>query len=128
MRFERYDGFRLLNCRGNKEKMKSVVSEWEEYRHLSEDTYDILTVMLNNEELLLKKQEVCTEGGFDMCQAIKGLIEDGKKEGIKEGEFRLVQLGKILVESGRSDELGRIMLDQTYREKLYQEFKLLPSV
>ncbi|MDD6614538.1 MAG: hypothetical protein PUF13_00310 [Lachnospiraceae bacterium] len=116
--------FRLLQCRGEKEKLHSVVKSRDEYSHLPEDAYDVLTLFLSDKRLELKKEEVYIKerGEYDMCQALTELIEDGKQEGIKEGENRLLNLQKILIAAGKMDELSQVILDETYRQKMYQEY------
>lgn len=120
--------FRLLQCRGDKEKLYAVVRDREEYSHLPEDTYDVLTLFLSDKRLELKKEEayIKERGEYNMCQALTELIEDGKqegiKEGIKEGENRLLELQKILLASGKMDELNQVILNQSYREKMYIKY------
>lgn len=123
------DVFRLLKYRGDKEKMYAAVKERDEYRHLSEDTYDVLALLLGDSRLPMKKEKVYLgeEGGYDMCQALTELYEDWKNEGIEEGERRLLELGGMLISAGRDDELIRIFTDEGYREKLNLEFDLLKS-
>lgn len=121
---------RLLKCRGDKEKMYAAVSNCEEYRHLSEETYDVLSVLLGDDRLPVKKEAagVKGEGGYDMCKALTELYEDGikegRKEGLKEGELRFSRLCEILIHAGKESELKRIVKDPSYREQLYQEYGL----
>ena len=49
----------------------------------------------------------------------------GRTEGRKEGENRFARLVQILMESGRNEELKRVVSDQNYREKMYMEADLL---
>ena len=51
-------------------------------------------------------------------------LTEGKQLGIKEGEQRLLKLYQLLLESGRNEDLNRILSDKTYREQLYQENNL----
>ena len=51
-------------------------------------------------------------------------LAEGKQLGIKEGEQRLIKLQQLLLESGRNEDLGRILSDESYREQLYQENNL----
>lgn len=70
------------------------------------------------------------EGGMvDMCEAIKGLIEEGKiegikegkKEGIKEGESYINRLNSILLDAERLDDLAKATKDHEYQKKLIRE-------
>lgn len=122
---------RLLKCRGDKEKMYSIVREREEYQHLAEDTYDVLVLLLGEKKLSIKKEKVYSDekGGYDMCQALKELIEDGRKEGrregIKEGEGRMLRLLRILDSSGRYEELSRALNDDKFRLELCTEYGII---
>ena len=48
--------------------------------------------------------------------------EEGRAEGLVEGEARLAKLIEALIGSGRSDELGRVAADPAYRESLFKKF------
>lgn len=48
-------------------------------------------------------------------------FEEGHKEGREEGQKRLLRLQKLLIDTGRANELIRVIDDQAYREQLYQE-------
>ncbi len=50
---------------------------------ISEDTYETIAEYLGEPELLENKAE--TEGGGNMCEAIRALVEDGRQEGRQEG-------------------------------------------
>lgn len=50
--------------------------------------------------------------------------EAGLKEGREEGELRLLELMQILTNSGRSEDISRIVTDAEYREQLYRENRL----
>ena len=47
--------------------------------------------------------------------------EEGRKEGIEEGQDKLARLLQTLIDDGRGEELGCVLSDHEYREKLYQE-------
>lgn len=56
--------------------------------------------------------------------AYKNGHEDGRREGCKEGEQRLAQLLKFLMDAGRNGDVSRALSDVSYREQLYQENNL----
>ena len=70
-------------------------------------SFDLITVMSDSGELRKRKKECKTEnGGVNMCQAIKEMVEDGKALGRSEG----IELGRSEgIALGRSEgiELGR---------------------
>ena len=50
--------------------------------------------------------------------------ERGEKRGVKRGENRLNDLNECLVKDGRIDDLKKAIVDEIYREKLYEEYHL----
>ena len=50
--------------------------------------------------------------------------ERGEKRGVKRGENRLNELNECLVKDGRIDDLKKAIVDEIYREKLYEEYHL----
>ena len=52
--------------------------------------------------------------------AYKNGFEEGREEGCAEGQNRLLRLQKFLIDTGRANELIRVIDDQAYREQLYQ--------
>ena len=58
----------------------------ESFEQLSEDAYDIITVMSGSKELEAVKETYREKGEkINMCEAIRGMIEDGRIEGKLEG-------------------------------------------
>ena len=57
-------------------------------------------------------------------QHMKSEREWAYKNGREEGEHRLLQLLQSLMDTGRSEDLSRVLSDSTYREQLYQENNL----
>lgn len=56
--------------------------------------------------------------------AYKNGFEEGREEGCAEGQNRLLRLQKFLIDTGRANELIRVIDDQAYREQLYQELSV----
>ena len=48
----------------------------------------------------------------------------GEARGIKKAENRLNDLYESLMKDNRLDDLKKAIVDETYREKLYEEYKL----
>ncbi|MBO5304006.1 MAG: Rpn family recombination-promoting nuclease/putative transposase [Lachnospiraceae bacterium] len=61
---------------------------------------------------------------YDEEEHMKLEREFGYKEGIKEGENRLVKLLQCITADKRDKETNRILADAEYREKLYKEYKI----
>ena len=57
-------------------------------------------------------------------QHLKNEREQAYQNGHKDGESRLANLLQILTDTGRSDDINRIITDQTYREQLYLEYNI----
>lgn len=58
---------------------------------VSEDTCETIAEYLGEPELL--KKGTGAEGGRDMCEAIRALVEDGRNEGMREGRREGMQEG-----------------------------------
>lgn len=81
--------FGFIQFSGDKEAERSYVfGHQESFERLDEDAYDVITVMAKSKELEEVKEK-CREKGdkINMCEAIRGMIEDGRSEGIKEGKM-----------------------------------------
>lgn len=64
-----------------------------------------------------------------MCELFDQYIRQGRTEGIAEGERkgenRFAKLVQVLMDDGRTDDIRRVVSDQSYRERLYVEVGLL---
>ena len=65
---------------------------------VSEDTCGTIAEYLGEPELL--KKGTGAEGGRDMCEAIRALVEDGRNEGMREGRREGMQEG---MQEGRQE-------------------------
>lgn len=62
---------------------------------VSEDTCGTIAEYLGEPELLKKGSGA--EGGRDMCEAIRALVEDGRNEGMREGRQEGIELAKRVI-------------------------------
>ena len=62
---------------------------------VSEDTCETIAEYLGEAELL--KKGTGAEGGRDMCEAIRALVEDGRNEGMREGRQEGIELAKRVI-------------------------------
>ena len=62
---------------------------------VSEDTCETIAEYLGEPELL--KKGTGAEGGRDMCEAIRALVEDGRNEGMREGRQEGIELAKRVI-------------------------------
>lgn len=77
--------------------------------------------------LVQSRSEVCsmllTE--YDAKKHMRITYEEGREEGLEQGEERMLRLVQILIETGNADELNRIAADKKYREQQYKKNGLL---
>ena len=113
--------FELLPLRKDKKRLLEKLTEDEAYSHMDEDSLEFLSVVMDNPAIwknrykykknVVDVSEVVTEEQeeYDMCQAIRELIEDGKQEGIKVGIEQGMEQG---IEQGieQGVKLGKLML------------------
>ena len=114
--------FGFLQRESNKEALKAYVNRHKAvFGNLSDDAYDMISVMTHSDELMERRDDCEQEDRGDMCQAIKEMIEDGRQEGRLEGRQEGI---KAFIES--CQELG-ISKEDTLR-KLQEKFALEESV
>ena len=79
--------FGFLKRDKDKEELFAYVEENEGvFSRLKESTYNLLSVMSRCRRLKQVKKKVKKEGAYDMCEAIEGIYQDGKREGKREGQ------------------------------------------
>lgn len=71
---------------------------------------------------MIGQEEYRAEEGFDMCLAIKELIEDGKAEGKAEAFEVMNELIRQLIEDGRTEDLLRSSRDFDLQKRLIEEY------
>ena len=78
----------------------------ETFQCLDEGAFDVIVSVTGSAELGQIKDMYCEEGGkINMCEAIRGMIEDGRIEGVKQGlEQGLGALVEVCRELGLSKE------------------------
>ncbi len=103
--------FGFLQREKDKKRLREYVRENEKaFSHLTQDTYDMISIMSRSGKLIENKEKYEKEGECDMCQAIDEIyadgVEEGMKEGMKEGiRYTLVTL--LIKLGGISEELGK---------------------
>lgn len=86
--------FGFIGFSGDKTAVRNYVAENQgSFEQLSEDAYDVIAVMAHSKELEDVKERYREKGGkINMCEAIRGMIEDGRLEGRREGELKAKQI------------------------------------
>ena len=94
---------------------------YKEISHLDEETFDVMSVMVNQKDLVKYKESCKTEEGeIDMCRAIEGIREEGRAE----GESKLGLLISRLFADGRLEDVQKAADDEKARKELYREYKI----
>ena len=91
--------FGFLQNAENKNHLRTYVNEHhQEFENLSQEAYDMISVMSGTSQLrtLKAKYQNTSGGGISVCKAIDDMIEDGKKEGKREGKKEGLNLGIAL--------------------------------
>ena len=129
--------FELLSCRKDRKKLRQRVSEREDYRHLSPETAEALSVLLNMPQLWEERNQYMKETEakeeYDMCQALREIREDffneGKAEGRAEGKAEGREEGRAEgheagIKEGREEEREagiRRLIEDNLEEKKTKE-------
>ena len=136
--------FMAIACRDDKGKLKKLIAENESYRNMDSETAEVMGVMVGMKSDFVQQHE--EEDGVNMCEALRGLLEDSRNEGLAEGQgkgatLRLISLvqkkyrkGKALAviadEAEEAPEVIRPILDLVMQypdescEGIYQQMQL----
>ena len=91
------------------------------------EAYEVLQKLSADERKRLE-YEARQKAILDYNSQMSSAREEGREEGIqigeKRGEARLNVLNEHLIKDNRLDDLKKAIVDETYREKLYEEYKL----
>ena len=104
----------------------------ERIENMDEETLDAVSIMLNIPASVTKQNDEVKEENHNLCKALKEWladernagIEEGKKEGWKEGEKRFANLTATLIAANKLSDLIRSTHDEAFRDTLYQEYAL----
>ena len=110
----------LLPLMKDKERMKAALAKNRgHYSCMDKKSGWILSKFLNIPEL---KKEVREGEVIDMCTAIEEMIQDGREEGVEQGEQKVNRLIRILLEESRQDERAKAVYDKCYQKKLFEKY------
>jgi len=110
----------FIHNSGDKTKIQDLIETRKEYRSVDIQTVDIINIYTSAR---ISKRK--TEGGkIDMCDAIKGIREDGVSEGMQKGEKMLTELLKLLKPD--SEEFDRAIYGTSAdRKRLYKKYNIV---
>lgn len=89
--------FELLPLRTDKKRLLHTLEQNSTYKRLSEDSLELLSVLMDSPSIWKNRKKYLNRTDinqavenqeseeYNMCQAIKELIEDGRQEGLSEG-------------------------------------------
>ncbi len=81
--------FTALNLRRDKKKLREILAWNPAFRTLDKDTFQALTVMLAIPDLWEKREKykrtIQETEEYNMCQAMRELLEDARNSGIQQG-------------------------------------------
>ena len=80
--------FGFIQKSGDKAAVKKFAFEnAEKFQKLEEDAYDVISILTGSKELETMKEKYREKAGkINMCEAIRGLIEEGKAIGLSLGD------------------------------------------
>ena len=96
----------ILPLRADREEMRRLINDRQEYRKLDKETMEVIVTMTGNRKLMEDLEAYRTsEESYDMCEAMKGIqeegIEIGRELGIEQG---IRGMAELFQELGLPDE------------------------
>ena len=82
------DLFEILPYRRDKERLKELLERNPVYRRMDEETARTIGVLMGIKNFGENEERFKTEEGYDMCQAIREMMEDSRQEGETLGEIK----------------------------------------
>lgn len=116
--------FGFIRYSGDVDAERAFTEENEEkFRELAEDAFDVIVAVTGSKELGELKDAYREEGGkINMCEAIRGMINDGIEQGRNEGEDNFALLTEKLLKDSRTEDLLKATTDKLLRRKLFEEY------
>ncbi len=110
-RTDLYEVIGFIQRAGDKERERRFSEERQSrFESMDEDAYDVITAVTGSDELEAVKEKYREEGGkINMCEAIRGMIEDGKLAGRQEGLSLGMREGKQQGELEKAKTVARNM-------------------
>ena len=100
--------FALLPYRKDKSRLKKLIDDDPVYQRLDEDTANTASILMGIKIFMEHKEKYKNEEGYNMCQAIREMIEDSRTEGEKAGWEQGEKSGRetgilIFIQANRDD-------------------------
>jgi len=99
--------FELLPLRKDKKRLLQKLEQNSTYKHMSEDSLELLSVLMDSPSIWKNRKKYMVPNDvnqettnpeseeYNMCQAIRELIEDGRQEGLSQGLTQGLSQGRI---------------------------------
>ena len=101
--------FGVMPYRDDKHAMAKFFSEHEEYEYLDEETALIIGGIIGAKKFMDNKEKYEHEGGYNMCLALKEMMEDSELAGIEKGISQGISLSAAIfraVKAGQTDNVA----------------------
>ena len=121
--------FDFIRCAEDWNALFELVNGDSYYQKMDEEAYEVISKYANLNEVVKMDEYKREDGGVDVCKGIQDLMEnsrqEGRNEGINQGESLLAQLVQLLLKADRIQDIDKATANKEYREQLYKEFKLV---
>ena len=87
--------FALLPLRKNKAALRSLLEKDPVYRQMDEETADTVGILMGVKGFMENRKKYKEGEGYNMCQAIREMMEDSRVEGEKIGRMEGEKIGRI---------------------------------
>lgn len=114
--------FRMLPFRKDKAGLLSLLKKHPEYAALDEETALTLGGLMGVDKFMDNHEAYREENTYNMCQALRDMMEDSRENGRLEGEDFFARLAEKLLKASRTEDLSKAVCDKEFRSALYQEF------
>ena len=85
--------FTILGYRKDKKGMDQFLREHDEYIHLDEDTAVVISGLMGVGKFMSDRERYKEGSGYNMCQAIREMLDDSINQGISQGISQGIRQG-----------------------------------
>lgn len=115
----------ILPHRRNTKSLMELVNGRKEYRSLDRETMEVIAVMTNNRKLMEDVEAYRVDESYDMCEALKGIQEDGITIGLEKGLAKGREIGMETGIRGAVASMRECSIsDSVILQKLQDKFAL----
>ncbi len=114
-----------LTVKGKENKQELVIKTVELAKQIPdrEQTIRVLAGILTfSDKIIDDKFRTKIKEEMQMTKIGQMIFEEGMEQGIEQGERKLAELTRKLIEDARTDDLLKAASDAAFREKLYHEY------